>query len=323
MRRRADDKGPRQRDRPTRLEVHGHARPQPRPDPKLKVARTGKGALGRSDVKGEPADSQGSSQHDLGDGEDLARAPSGPSHSARDERADDSGQCPDEIEQPMARLAEPDSGPVGAGGAERVSDGPEDGSDRSRGTERRGRRRRGVALTVRGDMTRASTTPAPRTVFRRTTLSPARLVTALPQMKTAAATENTIPIELSEAPDSCNSSGPRSVTRAEEAPAMTTAIAAPRILRSGAAVRMLEMTPRCFDEQAPSRPSEVSITVTIVTRTAATTNGAARPKYWAMKPAKAGPAMEPNPDAVMVPVREDSSPEALASHVRAAVHTMP
>ena len=104
---------------------------------------------------------------------------------------------------------------------------------------------------------------------------------------------------------------------------MTTAVAAPRILRSDAAVRMEEMTPMCSDEHPPSRSIEVNITVTMTTRTAATTNGAARPKYWAMKPEKAGPAMEPKPDAVMVPVRDDSSPEALASHVSAAVHTMP
>ena len=67
----------------------------------------------------------------------------------------------------------------------------------------------------------------------------------------------------------------------------------------------------------------VNITVTATTSTAATTKGAGRPKYWAMKPEKAGPTMQPNPEAVIVPARLVSSPEALASQVRAAVQTMP
>jgi hypothetical protein len=68
---------------------------------------------------------------------------------------------------------------------------------------------------------------------------------------------------------------------------------------------------------------ELNITVTTIMRTAAMTKGAARPKYWAMKPENAGPIMQPKPEAVIVPARVVSSPEVLASQVRAAVHTMP
>ena len=74
---------------------------------------------------------------------------------------------------------------------------------------------------------------------------------------------------------------------------------------------------------AASRRMQVSTTVTMIKSTAATTKGAARPKYWAMNPEKAGPMMQPNPEAVIVPAMVVSSPVVLANQVRAHVHTIP
>ena len=84
------------------------------------------------------------------------------------------------------------------------------------------------------------------------------------------------------------------------------------------------MMPRALDRaRAFGDGSMVSIAVSTPMRAAATTNGAARPKYWAMNPANAGPAMLPSPETVTVPASADSSREAFASQASAAVHTTP